>query len=174
MFLIEPETREDDRGFFARWWCRQEFTAHGLDTRIAQANVALNTQKGTLRGLHYQLPPREEVKLVRCTMGSMFDVALDLRPDSPTYLRWVGAELSADNRRMLYIPAGCAHGYQTLEHNSEMFYLTSDFYAPELARGVRYDDPAFGITWPLPVTRISAADRSWPDYSKAVPVQEQT
>jgi dTDP-4-dehydrorhamnose 3,5-epimerase len=162
--IIEPERRTDDRGFFARMWCRRELEEHGLNAGVSQINVGFTLLKGGLRGLHYQLPPRQEVKLVRCTMGALFDVALDLRPESPTYRQWVGLELTAQNRRMLYVPQGCAHGYQTLVDNTEMHYQTSEFYAPDLAGGVRYDDPAFEIQWPLPVTGVSVADRSWPDY----------
>jgi dTDP-4-dehydrorhamnose 3,5-epimerase len=163
-FVIEPERREDHRGFFARVWCRHELEEHGLTSRVAQVNVGFTLQRGGLRGLHFQLPPKQEVKLVRCTMGALYDVVVDLRPDSPTRRRWIGVELTAPSRRMLYVPAGCAHGYQTLTDNTEMYYQTSEGYAPELARGVRYDDPAFGIAWPLPVTSISDADRSWPDF----------
>jgi dTDP-4-dehydrorhamnose 3,5-epimerase len=163
-YIIEPERREDDRGFFARLWCQRELEQHGLDPRVAQVNAGFTLRTGSLRGLHFQLPPLQEVKIVRCTMGALFDVILDLRPDSSTYKRWVGVELTADNRRMVYVPEGCAHGYQTLAANTEMCYQTSQFYAPELARGVRYDDAGFRIRWPLPVTDISDADRSWPDH----------
>jgi len=164
VYIIEPERREDDRGFFARVWCRRELEAQGLNPSVAQVNVGFTLRRGGLRGLHYQLPPRPEAKLVRCTMGALLDVILDVRTESPTYKQWVGVELTAENRRMVYVPEGCAHGYQTLVDNTEMCYQTSEFYAPELARGVRYDDPAFAISWPLPVTSISDADRSWPDY----------
>jgi len=167
VYIIDPERREDDRGFFARVWCRRELEEHGLNARVAQVNAGFTHRKGGLRGLHYQLPPRQEAKLVRCTMGALLDVILDLRPQSPTYRRWVGVELTAQNRRLVYVPEGCAHGYQTLVDNTEMYYQTSEFYAADLARGVRYDDPAFAIGWPLPITSISAADRSWPDYPVA-------
>lgn len=167
--IIEPQRREDDRGFFARMWCRRELEEHGLNPYVAQLNAGFTLRKGGLRGLHYQLSPRQEVKFVRCTMGGLFDVILDLRPESPTCHQWVGVELTAENRRTVYVPEGCAHGYQTLVDNTEMYYQTSEFYAPDLARGVRYDDPAFEIRWPLPVTSISAADRSWADY-RADPV----
>jgi dTDP-4-dehydrorhamnose 3,5-epimerase len=167
-YIIEPERREDDRGFFARLWCQRELEQHGLHSRVVQLNAGFTHRKGSVRGLHFQLPPCQEVKIVRCTMGALFDVILDLRPNSLTYKRWVGVELTADNRRMVYVPEGCAHGYQTLADNTEMYYQTSQFYAPELARGVRYDDAAFRIHWPLPVTDISAADRSWPDHREAV------
>jgi dTDP-4-dehydrorhamnose 3,5-epimerase len=163
-YIIEPERREDARGFFARVWCQRELDEHGLSTRVAQVNVAFTPRRGGLRGLHYQLAPRREVKVVRCTMGALFDVILDLRPESPTYKRWVAVQLTAENRRMAYVPEGCAHGCQSLVDNTEMYYLTSEFYAPELARGVRHDDPQFDIQWPLSVTTISDADRCWPDY----------
>jgi dTDP-4-dehydrorhamnose 3,5-epimerase len=163
-FVIEPERREDHRGFFSRVSCQREFEEHGLSSRVVQVNVGFTLQQGGLRGMHFQLPPKQEVKLVRCTMGALYDVVVDLRPDSPTYRRWIGVELTAQSRRMLYVPAGCAHGYQTLTDNTEMYYQTSEDFTLELARGVRYDDPAFGIVWPLPVTSISDADRSWPDF----------
>jgi len=172
VYIIEPERREDDRGFFARVWCQRELEAHGLNCRVAQVNAGFTHCKGGLRGLHYQLPPRPEAKFVRCTMGALFDVILDLRRESPTYKQWVGVELTAENRRMVYVPEGCAHGYQTLVDNTEMYYQTSEFYASDLARGVRYDDPAFAIAWPLPIASISAADRSWPDYP-AAPLTER-
>jgi len=163
-YIIDPERREDHRGFFARVWCQRELAERGLNPRVAQANIGFTPRQGGLRGLHYQVAPRPEVKVVRCTMGALFDVILDLRPESPSYKQWVGVELTAENRRMVYVPEGCAHGYQALVDDTEMCYLTSEFYAPDLARGVRYDDPAFAIRWPLPVTSISDADRSWPDY----------
>jgi dTDP-4-dehydrorhamnose 3,5-epimerase len=163
-FVVEPERREDHRGFFARLWCQREFEEHGLTARVVQVNVGFTGRQGGVRGMHFQLPPKQEVKVVRCTMGALYDVIVDLRPDSPTYRQWIGVELSAHNHRMLYVPAGCAHGYQTLTDDTEMYYQTSAAYAPELARGVRYDDPAFAIAWPLPVTSISDADRAWPDF----------
>ncbi len=165
-YVIDLERREDHRGFFARSWCQEEFRAHGLNPRVAQVNVGFSRKKGTLRGLHYQLPPYEEARLVRCTMGAIYDVIVDLRPDSSTHKQWVGVELTAENRRMLHIPEGCAHGYETLVDNTEMYYQTSQFYAPEYVRGIRHDDPTFGIEWPLPVDVISDADRSWPDYER--------
>jgi dTDP-4-dehydrorhamnose 3,5-epimerase len=165
-YLIDLEKREDSRGFFARTWCRKEFEAHGLNVDVAQINTGFSKSLGTLRGLHYQLPPYEEVKVVRCTMGAVFDVIVDLRRGSPTYKRWFGVELTADNRRMLYIPEGVAHGYQTLTDNTELCYQTSQFYAAEAARGVRFDDPAFTISWPEEVLVISDADRSWPAYEE--------
>ncbi len=163
-YIIELERREDHRGFFARSWCQDEFGAKGLNPRVAQINVAYTAKKAGLRGLHYQVAPHQEAKTVRCTRGAIFDVAVDVRPDSPAFKQWVGVELSADNHRMLYIPEGCAHGYQTLADDSEIEYLTTVSYAPESARGIRFDDPAFGIAWPLPVGIISDADRSWPDF----------
>ncbi len=163
-YVIDAERHADHRGFFARLWCQRELEERGLNTRVAQVNAGFTLRQGGLRGVHFQLAPRREVKIVRCTRGALFDVILDLRPESPTHKRWVGVELTADSRRMVYVPEGCAHGYQALVDNTEMYYQTSEFYAPELARGVRYDDPAFGIAWPLPVTSISDADRSWPDF----------
>lgn len=163
--VIDIERIEDDRGFFARSWCEREFMAHGLNPRVAQVNIGRSTRKGTIRGLHYQLSPWQEAKTVRCTQGAVYDVVVDLRAESPTYRRWFGVELTGDNHRMLYVPEGCAQGYQTLVDNTEICYHTSQRYAPESARGVRYDDPAFGITWPLAVTNISQADLSWPDFA---------
>ncbi len=161
VYLIEPERHEDERGFFARTWCQREFEGHGLNPSLVQCNVSFNRKKGTLRGMHYQIPPHAEAKLVRCTRGAGFEVVVDLRPGSPTHRRWVGIELTAENRWMLYIPGGCAHGFQTLADSTELFYQMSEFYHPESARGVRWDDPAFGIEWPLPVTVISEKDSGW-------------
>lgn len=162
VWIVEPEPRADHRGLFARVWCEEELAAKGLETRLVQANTAFSDRKGTLRGMHYQAGDAAEVKVVRCTQGAVYDVALDLRPTSRTFRSWVGVELSAANRRMLYIPKGCAHGYQTLEHASELWYGTTHKYAPTLAAGVRFDDPAFGITWPEPVSAISDQDAAWP------------
>ena len=164
-YIIELKLIEDHRGFFARAWCKDEFTQHGLNVDVVQSNVGFSKAKGTLRGMHYQIAPYEETKLVRCTMGSIYDVIIDLRPDSPTYKQWVGVELTATNYKMIYLPEGFAHGYQTLTDHSETFYQTSQFYSPEASRGVRYDDPAFGIEWPMETRIISAADNGWPDYS---------
>ena len=147
-FVLEPERQEDERGFFARTFCQKEFEAHGLNPRLVQCNISFNKKKGTLRGMHYQAAPYEEAKLVRCTMGAIYDVIIDLRPQSPTYKQWIAEELSAENRKMLYIPGGFAHGFQTLEDNTEVFYQMSGYYAPEHATGVRWDDPTFGIKWP--------------------------
>jgi dTDP-4-dehydrorhamnose 3,5-epimerase len=159
--IVEVDRIVDDRGFFARVWCRDEFADHGLEADWVQANVGRSTRVGTLRGMHYQRDPHAEVKLVRCTRGAVYDVALDLRPTSPTYLRWAGVTLTADEHTMLYIPEGCAHGYQTLADDSEIVYFTSATYAREAATGVRHDDPAFGIRWPHEVEVISAQDAGW-------------
>ncbi len=165
-YLIEPERRSDKRGFFARLWCAQELAARGLVADVAQINTGVSPRRGTLRGLHYQLPPHEEVKIVRCFRGAVFDVVVDLRRGSPTYRRWMGVELTAVNARLLYVPQGCAHGYLTLTDDVELLYLTSRAYAPEAARGLRYDDPAFGIAWPAPARVVSRADASWPLFSE--------
>jgi len=159
--LIEPSPHNDSRGRFFRAWCLNEFRANGLDFVPLQANMGFSTHKGTLRGLHLQEAPALEAKLVRCTRGAIFDVVLDLRSDSPSCGLWFGAELSADNGRMLYVPERCAHGYQTLEDNVEMFYMASEVYTPNAVRGVRYDDPRFGIHWPLPAVNVSEQDRNW-------------
>jgi dTDP-4-dehydrorhamnose 3,5-epimerase len=164
-YVIEPQRTEDHRGFFARTWCRNELRQRGLKTELAQSNVGFSHHRGTLRGLHFQEPPHAEVKIVRCTRGSMFDVIVDLRPDSPTYKRWFGIELSQENCTMLYVPEGCAQGYITLVDNTEMCYQTSEFYHPESASGVRHDDPEFDIVWPIEVSIISQQDQQWPDYS---------
>lgn len=165
-FVLDLERREDERGFFARAWCANELAEHGLETRLVQANVSFNERKGTLRGMHMQEPPHAEVKLIRATRGAVFDVIVDLRPDSPTYRRWAGFELSAENGRAVYVPEGFAHGYQTLTDGAETFYLVSEFYAPGAERGVRWDDPAFGIEWPDPANAIlSEKDASWPDWT---------
>ena len=167
-FVIEPELIEDERGFFAYTWSRQEFERHGLNPRVMQANISLNKRNGTLRGMHFQVAPYQEAKLVRCVTGSIFDVIIDLREGSPTFHKWVAVELSARNRLMLYVPEGLSHGYQTLQDNSEVAYQISESYHPEAARGVRWDDPAFGIDWPVPVTVISERDRNHPLVSEAV------
>ena len=161
-FLIEPEKREDERGFFARTFCREEFVARGLNPEVAQCNVSFNKVRGTLRGMHYQLPPSCEVKLVRCTAGALWDVIVDLRRDSPTYLQHFGVDLTAKNRCALYVPEMFAHGFQTLEDDTEIFYQISEFYAPNKSAGVRFDDPKLGILWPLPVAAIADKDRTWP------------
>ncbi|HVX62099.1 MAG TPA: dTDP-4-dehydrorhamnose 3,5-epimerase [Pirellulales bacterium] len=163
-WLVEIEPIEDERGFFARAWCQKEFDAHGIEPSLAQANLAFTRRRGTLRGLHFQAVPWQEAKFVRCVRGAAYVVAVDLRSDSPTYMSWAGVELTADNRRALYVPTGCAQGYQTLRDDTEMFYQMSQCYVPGMARGVRYDDPAFNIEWPLTPTVISEADRNWPAY----------
>jgi dTDP-4-dehydrorhamnose 3,5-epimerase len=165
LFLVELELFQDERGFFARSWCQSEFAEHGLNPQLVQCNISFNDRQGTLRGLHYQSAPHAEDKLVRCTRGRIFDVAVDLRPESPTYLRWFGIELTQDNLRMLYIPKGFAHGFQTFVDQSEVFYQMSQAYHPQSARGVRWDDPAFGINWPSAAQRIiSQKDQDYPDF----------
>ena len=163
-YRIEVEPVSDDRGFFARTWCAEQLAALGLNANVSQCSISFNAKVGTLRGMHYQAAPREEAKVVRCTQGAIYDVLLDLRPESPTYLRWVAEELDARNRHALYIPEGVAHGFQTLTDEAEVFYQISEGYQPELARGVRWDDPAFGIVWPDSVRTISQRDREYPDF----------
>lgn len=165
-YLIDIERRQDARGFFGRAWCEHEFAAHGLSTRIAQVNTTISVSAGTLRGMHYQLAPHAEVKVMRCQRGAVYDVIVDLRPQSATYLQWVGAELTAENATMLYAPENCAHGYVTLCDDTELSYFTSQFYAPDAARGVRYNDPLFDIYWPREIRIVSEQDRSWPDFEK--------
>lgn len=164
-YVIEPEKKEDERGFFARSWCEREFAEHGLNPRVVQCNISFNKKKGTLRGLHYQAVPHAEAKLVRCTQGAIYDVIVDLRPGSPTFKQHVGEVLKAKDHSMLYVPESCAHGFQTLEDDTEVFYQMSEFYIPECARGVRYDDPAFGIAWPIPNPTILERDRTYPDFA---------
>lgn len=161
-YVVEPDPHVDDRGLFARTFCAREFRERGLADSFVQCNTSWNARKGTIRGLHYQLPPASEVKLVRCTAGSLWDVIVDLRPGSPTYLQHMSVELSARNRRTLYIPEMFAHGFQALEDGTEVLYQMSTFYAPELATGLRYDDPQLRIAWPLPVASMSDKDQSWP------------
>jgi dTDP-4-dehydrorhamnose 3,5-epimerase len=161
-FVIEVEPHTDDRGLFARTFCAQEFQRHGLSDGFVQCSTSWNVRKGTLRGLHYQRAPAGEIKLVRCTAGSVWDVIVDLRTDSPTYLQHVGVELSARNRRALYVPDMCAHGFQTLEDDTEVSYQMTAFHAPDLAAGVRYDDGKLRITWPLVVAKVSERDQTWP------------
>ncbi len=164
-FVVEPERFEDERGFFARGWSRREFEERGLDARLVETNISFNRLRGTLRGMHFQSAPRAQSKLVRCTSGAIYDVIVDLRPESPTFKRWVGVELSAENRLMLFVPEGFAHGFQTLEDETEVFYQMSDYYAPETAGGVRWDDPAFGIEWPdAPARIINERDATYPDF----------
>ena len=163
-WLVAAEPVEDSRGFFARTWCEREFGSRGLADRWAQCSISFNHKRGTLRGLHYQRAPHAEAKLVRCTMGALYDVVVDLRPQSPSFKKHVGVELSATNRMMLYVPEGCAHGYQTLQDGTEIFYQISAFYAPDHAAGVRWDDPAFGISWPCPDPILSERDRGYLDF----------
>ena len=162
--IIEIEKMEDNRGFFARAWCQREFEKHGLTARILQVNISFNKEKGTLRGMHYQMAPYEESKFVRCTSGAIYDVVIDLRPDSPTFRRWTGVELTETNYKMLYVPENFAHGFQTLEDNTEVTYQVSQFYTPASESGIRWDDPAFGIKWPLEPRVMSDKDSSWPDH----------
>lgn len=162
LFLVEMSPHRDERGFFARSWCAREFAEAGLDKNLVQCNVSFNTQRGILRGMHFQKKPHEEAKLVRCTRGRIFDVAVDIRPDSPTYGQWHGLELSADNHRALYIPGGFAHGFQTLEDNSEVFYQMGEFYHPESQGGLLWNDEDVGIQWPLPDPLLSPRDQMHP------------
>jgi len=163
--IIDIEPVPDERGFFARSWCREEFARHGLNPDLAQCSISFNKKHGTLRGMHYQAKPHEETKVVRCTRGAIYDVIVDLRPESSTFRKWIAVELSADNRRMLYIPAGLAHGFQSLTDDTEVFYQISTPYHPESACGVRWDDPAFGIEWPVMERVISDKDRQYPDFT---------
>lgn len=167
-YVIDLELREDNRGAFARTFCAKDFEAHGLKPTVAQCNLSYNYKAGTLRGMHYQIPPAAETKLVRCTKGAIYDVIIDMRPDSPTYLQHFGVELTEDNHRALYIPELFAHGYQALTDGAEVVYQVGEFYTPGYERGLRYDDPAFGIQWPMPVTVISEKDAAWPLF-EAVP-----
>ena len=164
-YIVDPERLADERGFFARTWCRREFEANGLNSSLVQCNISYSQKKGTLRGMHYQVAPHAEKKLVRCTAGAITDVIVDLRADSNTYKQWFAIDLSSDNRRMLYIPEGLAHGFLTLTDTVEVFYQMSEFYSPECSRGVRWNDPAFGIHWPREVTVISERDRTYPDFT---------
>ena len=164
-FVIDPEPVRDDRGLFARIWCRLEFEANGLVVTWVQSSMSVSRRRGTLRGMHYQASPNEEIKLVRCTSGAIYDVIIDLRPSSPTYGQHVGVTLTAENHRSLYIPKQFAHGFLTLEENSEVSYHMSEFYAPASARGFRWDDPAFKIEWPEPVVAMSEKDRTWPAFT---------
>ena len=165
-YVIDIEKKEDDRGFFARTFCAQEFLSNELDSTFVQANTSFNYKKGTLRGMHFQKSPYEEDKLVRCTKGSIFDVIIDIRKDSPTYKKWFGVELSEENRKSLFVPKGFAHGYLTLEDNSEVTYLVTEFYTPEADSGIKFDDPAFNIEWPMTPVVISEKDSNHPDYKE--------
>ncbi len=163
-FLIEPERIADERGFFARTWCAQEFKAYNLNPRLAQCNISFNEKKGTLRGMHFQVAPYQEMKLVRCTMGAIYDVIIDLRARSATFKQWTAVELTAANRLMLYIPEGFAHGFQALEDNTEVFYQISEIYMPEYARGLRWNDPQIGIRWAIETTIISDKDKGYSNF----------
>ena len=163
-FVIDPELREDARGFFARTWCEQEFRVHGLNPRLVQCSISFNKRKGTLRGLHYQAAPHEEAKLIRCTKGAIYDVIVDLRPASPMFRRHVALVLSEDNHKMLYVPEGVAHGFQTLADDTEVFYQMSQYYVPESGAGVRWNDPAFGIVWPEDDRIINERDQAFSDF----------
>lgn len=163
-YIIDLERREDERGFFARSWCRKEFENYGLSSEIAQCNISRNRKKGTLRGMHYQVKPYEEAKFVRCTRGALFDVIVDIRPDSPSYRKHIGVVLSEENCRMLYVPQGFAHGFLTLKDETDIFYQISEFYVANQASGFRWNDPFFAIPWPAEVTTISERDRGYPDF----------
>src|ERR1700674_921333 len=164
VFEIDIEAKPDERGFFGRTWCQEEFAAHGLNTKLVQCSLSFNIGKGTMRGMHYQVAPHAESKLVRCTRGAVFDVVLDLRPQSPTFKDWISVILTAENRKTIYVPEGCAHGFLTLEEGTEVLYQMSVFQSPELARGVRFDDPAFRIAWPEKIEVISERDRNYPEF----------
>jgi len=163
-YVIEIQKLEDIRGFFARVWCKNEFETHGLISHLTQTNISFSKKEGTLRGMHYQVEPNQESKLIRCTKGAIYDVIIDLRPNSPTYKKWLGVELTAENYNMLYVPEDFAHGFQTLEDDTEVVYQVSQFYSPQSERGVRYNDPAFGIRWPIEVQVVTDKDKNWADY----------
>jgi dTDP-4-dehydrorhamnose 3,5-epimerase len=167
-FLVAPERHQDSRGWFARTFCQDEFAAHGLASSFVQCNASFNAMRGTLRGMHFQRPPHEEIKLVRCTRGAVLDVLLDLRPESASFCRWHAIELTADNGLAVYIPAGMAHGFQTLADDSEVFYQMAEFYHPESAAGVRWDDPAFGIDWPIRPPILSERDAAYDDFRPSI------
>jgi dTDP-4-dehydrorhamnose 3,5-epimerase len=162
--IIEPERLTDERGFFARTWCQREFETHGLNAALVQCNISFNAKRGTLRGMHHQTAPHEEAKLVRCTMGAIYDVIIDLRTESPTYMDWLSVELTSQNRTMLYIPEGFSHGFLTLADDTEVFYQMSEFHAPECAAGIRWNDPQFDITWPEDIHMIAEKDMQFPDF----------
>jgi len=164
-YVLDIEKLEDERGFFARSWCRREFESHSLNPQLVQCNISFNSHKGTMRGMHYQVKPYEEAKLIRCTMGSVYDVIVDIRPHSPSFKQYLGIILTHGNYKMLYVPEGFAHGFLTLEDNTEVFYQMSEFYAPDHARGFRWNDPVFGIEWPEDVQVISNRDRDYPDFN---------
>ena len=166
VWVIDPSPHEDDRGRFMRAWCAREFAEHGIDFLPVQANMGFSVRKGTVRGMHYQEVPALEAKLIRCTRGSIFDVAIDLRPGSSSYGKWYGVELNAENGKMLYVPPLCAHGCQTLDDCTDIYYMASKYYTPGAVRGVRFNDPAFGIQWPLEATAVSEQDRNWPLFER--------
>jgi dTDP-4-dehydrorhamnose 3,5-epimerase len=165
-WIIDPEPHGDERGYFARVFCRKEFEAHGIEADVVQSNVSYSQHAGTLRGMHFQKAPAEETKLVRCLRGALLDVIIDIRPDSPTLGQYFSVELTTENKRMLFVPRGFAHGFQTLSDDTEMLYMVSEYYTPEAEGGHRYNDPAFGIKWPLPVSTVSDKDASWPLVSE--------
>ncbi|MEZ4592544.1 MAG: dTDP-4-dehydrorhamnose 3,5-epimerase [Chloroflexota bacterium] len=165
--IVDIQAHADERGFFGRTWCQEEFAAQGLDPNLAQCSISYNRQKGTLRGMHLQLPPFAEAKLVRCVQGAIYDVIIDLRTDSPSYMQWIGVELTAVNHRALYVPKGFAHGFLSLADDTEVLYMISEFYAPDQARGLRWNDPQFNIQWPGTVTVMSDKDQVYPDYNPA-------
>jgi len=167
-WLVEVKKIEDERGFFGRAWCRNEFLEHGLNPDFVQLNTSFTIRKGTIRGMHYQVDPYQEVKFIRCTRGRIWDVIIDLRPASPTYMKWTANELSADNYKMVYVPENFAHGFISLEDHSEVYYPVTQFYTPGAERGIRWNDPAFDIQWPVPVDLVSAKDSQHPDFT-AVP-----
>jgi dTDP-4-dehydrorhamnose 3,5-epimerase len=167
VFEIQLEPHTDERGFLALCWCQKEFENNGLNPRLVQCNLSVSSRKGTLRGMHYQAAPYEQTKLVRCTRGAIYDVVLDLRPQSPTFKEWIAVVLTSEQRNMVYVPEGCAHGFLTLEDDTEVFYQMSEFYNPESARGVRWDDPAFRIDWPEKVQVISERDRTYPNFKSS-------
>jgi len=163
-YLVEIKKLEDERGFFGRAWCQQEFEEVGLNAQVKQINTSYSVHQGTIRGMHYQIDPYQETKFIRCTKGSVYDVIIDLRPDSPTFMQWVGHELSAENCRMVYVPENFAHGIVSLEDHSEIYYPVTEFYTPGSERGIRYDDPAFNIDWPVKISQVSDKDRNHPDF----------
>lgn len=160
-FIVDVERKQDHRGFFARTFCAREFATYNINSTVAQCNLSFNYRKGTLRGMHYQIPPATETKFIRCTKGAIYDVIVDMRPESSTYLQHIGVELTAENHRALYVPGMFAHGYQTLADETEVIYQVSEFYTPNTERGLRYDDPSLEIDWPLPVSEISEKDTNW-------------
>jgi len=168
VFIIEPEKQEDQRGFFARIWDKKIFEQMNLNPNLVQSSISYNKKRGTMRGLHFQIPPYEEIKLIRCTKGKIFNVVIDLRSSSRTYTEWIGIELSDQNRKIIYVPEKFAHGFQTLEDNAEVYYQMSEYYKPESSQGVRWDDPLFSIKWPIAVTTISKRDTEFSNYSKEI------